>query len=118
VFAATLTQLNLFNANLPMIPRLVGSTVIGPATKQRTATIRRATMTETEQTQQAVTNSTATPTPNQQQDILVQRLRQADLNTKRFLKVAENKAAFEKEWQNNLYGPDDLASYPCWGICS
>jgi len=68
---------------------------------------------------------------NTQQSILVQRLKEADLNTRRFLKVGDNKlhstlkhpegeykdkAAFEKDFQNHLYGPEDLDSYPRWGI--
>lgn len=68
---------------------------------------------------------------NQQQQILVQRLKEAELSTQRFLKVGDgklhvtpkhpegeylDKAAFEKDFQNHLYNPEDLDSYPRWGI--
>lgn len=49
-------------------------------------------------------------------EILISRLKEANLSTKRFLKVGEDKAAFELEWQNNLYTPEDLKNYPRWGI--
>ena len=49
--------------------------------------------------------------------ILVNRLIEANLTTKRFLKVDANKAAFEKEWQLHLYTSEELANYPRWGIC-
>jgi len=48
--------------------------------------------------------------------ILVERLKEVNLSTKRFLKVDIEKRAFEKEWQNKLYGPEDLDKYPRWGI--
>jgi len=47
---------------------------------------------------------------------LIQRLKEAGLSTRRFLKVGEDKAAFELEWQNNLYTPEELKNYPRWGI--
>lgn len=68
---------------------------------------------------------------NAQQERLSFRLKEAELSTKRFLKVGSNKlivtpkhpegeyidkAAFEKDFQNHLYGPEDLGSYPRWGI--
>jgi hypothetical protein len=53
---------------------------------------------------------------NEQQAILVQRLKEAGINTQRFLKVGHDKKAFEPSFQNNLYGPEDLANYPRWGI--
>jgi hypothetical protein len=54
---------------------------------------------------------------NAELQILVSRLQEAELSTKRFLKVNEKKKAFELEWQNKLYGPEKLDSYPRWGIC-
>jgi putative DNA primase/helicase len=54
---------------------------------------------------------------NPEQQILVERLREGELSTKRFLKVDENKGAFEKDWPNKLYDVSDLESYPRWGIC-
>ena len=82
-------------------------------------------MTETTQTQPALTRSTATPTLNEQQEqqkILVQRLKEAGLNTKCFLKVGGSfdektgefkpKAAFEIGWQNKPYNPEDFTK-PC-----
>ena len=48
---------------------------------------------------------------------LINRLEEANLPTRRFLKIGENKAAFEPEWQKNLYTPEELADYPRWGIC-
>jgi len=48
--------------------------------------------------------------------ILVDRLKEANITTNRFLKVNEKKAAFEKEWQYNLYSPEDLESHSRWGI--
>lgn len=73
---------------------------------------------QTEQIPQATINSTATPTLNEQQAILVKRLNEADLNTKCFLKVGGSfdkktgefkpKAAFETEWEKHLYSPEDF----------
>lgn len=57
------------------------------------------------------------PTEDTDLNILVQRLKEVNLTTKRFLKVNEEKRAFEKEWHNKLYTPEDLKSYPRWGIC-
>jgi hypothetical protein len=75
-------------------------------------------MTETEQIQQAVTNSTATPTLNEQQVILEQRLKEVGHDTKCFLKAGGSfdkktgefkpKAAFEPEWEKHLYSPEDF----------
>jgi len=48
--------------------------------------------------------------------ILVERLKEANITTNRFLKVDKKKAAFEKEWHNKLYSPEKLADYPRWGI--
>jgi len=48
--------------------------------------------------------------------ILVERLKEANISLNRFLKVDIKKRAFEKEWQNKLYGPEDLDNYPRWGI--
>ena len=90
-------------------------------------------MIETEQTEtpQIQTSSTATPTLNEQQQRLIHRLTEAGINTNRFLKVGDeklhytnkhpegeylDKAAFETDFQNNLYGPEDLGIYPRWGI--
>jgi len=52
-----------------------------------------------------------------EQEILVKRLEEAGLDTRRFLKLNAEKQAFEKGWQDRLYGPEDLDSYPRWGIC-
>jgi putative DNA primase/helicase len=54
---------------------------------------------------------------NGQQAILIQRLKEGELSLNRFLKIDEKKAAIEKEWQNRLYSPEDLDSFPRWGIC-
>lgn len=69
---------------------------------------------------------------NEQQRILVQRLKEGELSLNRFLKVGDgklhptpknregeylDKAAFETDFQNHLYGPEDLDSFPRWGIC-
>jgi hypothetical protein len=61
---------------------------------------------------------------NEQQQILVQRLIEGELSTQRFLKVGKpgcepdkDKAAFEPEWEKHLYVPEDLDSFPRWGIC-
>lgn len=62
--------------------------------------------------------TTRTPeTINKDRQILIQRLKEANLTTRRFLKVDDTKRAFEKEWQNNLYTPEELSKYPSWGIC-
>ena len=55
----------------------------------------------------------ASPNPR---SILIERLKEADLSLRRFLKVDEKKAAFEMEWQRNLYTPEELKEYPRWGI--
>ena len=49
--------------------------------------------------------------------ILINRLKEAKTPTRRFLKVDSEKKAFEKEWQLNLYSPEELEHYPRWGIC-
>ena len=54
---------------------------------------------------------------NPEQKILIQRLTEAGLSTRRFLKVDDTKRAFEKDWQNRLYTPEELKDYPRWGIC-
>ena len=54
---------------------------------------------------------------NEQQQILVNRLKEAELTLNRFLKVGPDKAAFEFQWDQRLYSPDDLETYPRWGIC-
>lgn len=54
---------------------------------------------------------------NQQQQILVQRLKEAELTLNRFLKVGPDKAAFEFQWDQRLYSPEALETYPRWGIC-
>ena len=48
---------------------------------------------------------------------LIQCLKEVGLSLKRFLKVDDKKRAFEKEWQNKLYTPEELKDYPLWGIC-
>jgi hypothetical protein len=61
---------------------------------------------------------------NEQLAILIFRLKEGELSTNRFLKVGKpgcepdkDKAAFEPEWEKHLYGPEDLDSFPRWGIC-
>jgi len=61
---------------------------------------------------------------NEQLAILIFRLREGELSTNRFLRVGkpnctpdEDKEAFEDDWPNHLYGPEDLDSFPRWGIC-
>lgn len=55
---------------------------------------------------------------NAEQQILVDRLKEAGLHTRRFLKVDDEKRAFEKEWQKNPYEPSELEAEGCqrWGI--
>lgn len=43
---------------------------------------------------------------------LINRLQEADVSTQRFLKLSSNKAAFEKEFQNKLYSPEEFDK-PC-----
>jgi hypothetical protein len=58
---------------------------------------------------------TEQPTMNEQQLILVQRLKEKELSVARFLKVGPDKAAFEFEFQKHPYSPSDLSSYdPCF----
>lgn len=66
---------------------------------------------------------------NAEQEILVKRLEEAGLSTRRFLKVGkggpafekgEDKAAFDTFDFNSgrcLYGPDDFQLWPRWGVC-
>ncbi len=54
---------------------------------------------------------------NAEQEILVKRLKEAGLDTRRFLKLNAEKAAFETDWQHHLYMPEELEAYPYWGIC-
>ena len=54
---------------------------------------------------------------NKEKETLIKRLQEANLSTRRFLKVGANKAAFEKDWQLHLYTPEELKDYPRWGIC-
>jgi len=54
---------------------------------------------------------------NAEQEILVKRLVEAGLSTRRFLKLNAEKEAFEKEWEKHLYSPEELGGYPYWGIC-
>ena len=49
-------------------------------------------------------------------DRLIFRLKEAGLPTKRFMKLHEDKKAFEKGWQNNPHDIEDLPTYPRWGI--
>jgi len=73
----------------------------------------------------------ATTKMNEQQQILIQRLNEAGVSLKRFLKVGSNKliptpkhpegeyldkAAFEDDFPNHLYGAEDLDTFPRWGI--
>lgn len=67
---------------------------------------------------------------NREQEILVKRLKEAGLSTKRFLKVGkggpafengEDKAAFESfDFTSGsfLYAPEEFHLWPRWGICS
>ncbi|MGD0644726.1 MAG: bifunctional DNA primase/polymerase [Candidatus Bathyarchaeia archaeon] len=54
---------------------------------------------------------------NEQQARLIFRLKEKELSLKRFLKVGEDKAAFEFEFPKHLYGPEAFETYPRWGIC-
>jgi len=54
---------------------------------------------------------------NAEQEILVKRLIEAGLDTRRFLKLNAEKAAFETDWQHHLYTPEELEGYSYWGIC-
>jgi len=54
---------------------------------------------------------------NAEQQTLIQRLQEAGFDTRRFLKLNDEKAAFESEWQNRLYTPQEMKGWPCWGIC-
>lgn len=53
---------------------------------------------------------------NQEQQLLVQRLDEAGLSLRRFLKVGPDKAAFEANWDEHLYTPDELNGSPAWGV--
>jgi P4 family phage/plasmid primase-like protien len=54
---------------------------------------------------------------NVDQKILVERLVETGLSTRRFLKLNAEKEAFEPSWQHHLYTPEELEGYPYWGIC-
>ena len=69
---------------------------------------------------------------NVQQERLIFRLKEGELTLNRFLKVGDgklhithkhpegeylDKAAFETDFEQHLYSPEDLDSYPRWGIC-
>ncbi len=55
---------------------------------------------------------------NREQTIFVNRLKEAKTSTRRFLKVGEDKAAFEFEWQKNLYKPEEIDKVEKrWGVC-
>jgi len=62
-------------------------------------------------------HQTADTFGNKEKTILINRLKQANLSLKRFLKVDETKKPIEKEWQNQLYTPDELQNIQSWGIC-
>jgi len=47
---------------------------------------------------------------------LVNRLKEAGLSTKRFMKIHENKKAFEPKWEDNPHDIEDLPNYPRWGV--
>jgi hypothetical protein len=68
---------------------------------------------------------------NHWQERLIFRLREGEISLNRFLKVGNNnlmvtpkhpegeyidKAAFETDFQNHLYGPESFDSWPRWGI--
>ena len=55
---------------------------------------------------------------NAEQKILVNRLKEAGLHTRRFLKVNDEKEAYEKDFQINPYEPSELEAEGCekWGI--
>jgi hypothetical protein len=54
---------------------------------------------------------------NAEQQALVNRLIEAGLDTRRFLKLNAEKAAFENDWPNKLYTPEEMGDYSYWGIC-
>lgn len=54
---------------------------------------------------------------NVEQQIFVKRLIEAGLNTRRFLKLDAEKAAFEDHWPEHLYTPEEMGDYPYWGVC-
>lgn len=64
-------------------------------------------MTETEQLCQS----------NLEIQILSKRLYEAGFDTRKFLKLKENKAAYEEDWPNHLYTPEELAGQKTMGIC-
>lgn len=55
---------------------------------------------------------------NAEQAILVKRLKEAGLHTRRFLKLKPDKRPLELEWQKNPYTPEELEAegYERWGI--
>lgn len=52
----------------------------------------------------------------QELQILIKRLREAGLSTKRFMRLNGTKAAYEKGWQNNPSDVKDLHTYRMWGV--
>jgi len=53
---------------------------------------------------------------NAERAVLAKRLLEAGLNTRRFLKL-DNKAAYEKEWEQKLYTIEELEDTPSIGVC-
>jgi len=54
---------------------------------------------------------------NQEQETLVNRLEEAELSLRRFIRVKPNKAPAEPEgWADNLHTPDELNGSPMWGV--
>jgi P4 family phage/plasmid primase-like protien len=49
-------------------------------------------------------------------DRLNYRLNEAELTTKRYMKVDLHKKAFEPGWEDNPHGVEDLDTYPRWGV--
>jgi putative DNA primase/helicase len=54
---------------------------------------------------------------NAEQETLVKRLIEAGVDTRRFLKLDAEKRAYEKDWPNHLYTPEEMGDHPYWGIC-
>jgi hypothetical protein len=77
-------------------------------------------MTEQTEKPQIQTSSTATPTLNEQQAILVQRLKEAELSLNRFFRVKDNKAPAEPQgYMEHLKTPEEMTQEGSirWGIC-
>jgi len=53
---------------------------------------------------------------NQEQETLIERQKEAGLSTRAFLKVRNDKRAFEPDCLENLYTPEEFEDYPLWGI--